>query len=375
VKRILFLPLLQMPSGHHQVANALIRSLHRRAPDIDCRKVDFLSYANEWLEKVVTGTYLKWIHHFPVTYDKAYRTFASSSSSDVVQHFQWYERFFVKKMQHLLEKEQPDLIVCTHGFPSSLINRLKMRKVLRTPVINVYTDFFINSIWGRHGIDYHFVADTELKIELMRSGVPEHRIYTTGIPVDDCFKRTRRFRKLQPPFRVLVSGGSNGLGHIKEILKKLKPSRDIRYDILCGNNRNLYNEIVSMRSENIQPLPYISSRDEMNQLYDSVDAVMTKAGGVTVSEALFKGLPVFVHASLPGQETFNRDYLESRGLIRHLKYDAPFDQQLLEVLTDEDELNEWRSRMEAYRLRLREKASDAVLQLLQNSNRMEKQNV
>ena len=64
-------------------------------------------------------------------------------------------------------------------------------------------------------------------------------------------------------------------GHIKEILKKLKPSRDIRYDILCGNNRNLYNEIVSMRSENIQPLPYISSRDEMNQLYDSVDAVMT----------------------------------------------------------------------------------------------------
>lgn len=157
MKRILFLPLLQMPSGHHQVANALIRSLHRRAPDIDCRKVDFLSYANEWLEKVVTGTYLKWIHHFPVTYDKAYRTFASSSSSDVVQHFQWYERFFVKKMQHLLEKEQPDLIVCTHGFPSSLINRLKMRKVLRTPVINVYTDFFINSIWGRHGIDYHFV--------------------------------------------------------------------------------------------------------------------------------------------------------------------------------------------------------------------------
>ena len=85
-----------------------------------CRKVDFLSYANEWLKKVVTGTYLRWIHHFPVTYDKAYRTFASSSSSAVAQHFQWYERFFVKKMQHLLEKEHPISSCVPTDFHSSL---------------------------------------------------------------------------------------------------------------------------------------------------------------------------------------------------------------------------------------------------------------
>ena len=83
---------------------------------------------------------------------------------------------------------------------------------------------------------------------------------------------------------------------------------------------------------------------------------------------------MFTHPS-PGRKHLTGITLKSRGLIRHLKYDAPFDQQMLEVSTDEDELNEWRSRMEAYRLRLREKASDAVLQLLQNSNRMEKQNV
>lgn len=374
MKRILFLPLLQMPSGHHQVANALIRSLKKREPGINCRKVDFLKYTNEWLEKVVTGTYLKWIHHSPQTYEKAYCTFASSSSKGH-HHFQWYERLFLKKMQQLLAWEQPDLIVCTHCFPSFLISRLKERGKLKTPVMNVYTDFFINTVWGRAGIDYHFVADEGMKRELSRSGVSSERIFTTGIPVDDCFKHVRRGRRNTPPYRVLVSGGSNGLGNMEDILKKLKPSAHIRYDILCGNNRRLYNEIVSLNNTYVQPLPYISSRDQMNRLYDSVDAVITKAGGVTVSEALWKRLPVFIHASLPGQETFNREYLQSQGLIRNLQTGISYDQQLTEVLSDPDGLNEWRQNIDAYLRRLSVGASDQLLQFVHHKDILKKQKV
>ncbi|MEH7134408.1 galactosyldiacylglycerol synthase, partial [Priestia megaterium] len=61
MKKVLFLPLLKMPSGHHQVAEALMDILERRTTNICYKKIDLLSYTNELLEKVVTGTYLKWI--------------------------------------------------------------------------------------------------------------------------------------------------------------------------------------------------------------------------------------------------------------------------------------------------------------------------
>lgn len=47
----------------------------------------------------------------------------------------------------------------------------------------------------------------------------------------------------------------------------------------------------------------------MNQLYNKADAILTKPGGVTISEALQKKLPILVHTSLPGQEEINLDYL------------------------------------------------------------------
>ena len=48
--------------------------------------------------------------------------------------------------------------------------------------------------------------------------------------------------------------------------------------------------------DHIKPLPYLSSRSEMNKLYEEVDAIVTKPGGVTISEALRKRLPIFVHS-------------------------------------------------------------------------------
>lgn len=61
MKHVLILPLFQMESGHHRTADALIEAFHKQDPDIDCEKVDFLSYANTSLEKFISHLYLRWI--------------------------------------------------------------------------------------------------------------------------------------------------------------------------------------------------------------------------------------------------------------------------------------------------------------------------
>ncbi len=53
-KSILFLPFLQIPSGHHQVANALIDEILQIHPQIRCDKVDILAYSYGKIESLVS---------------------------------------------------------------------------------------------------------------------------------------------------------------------------------------------------------------------------------------------------------------------------------------------------------------------------------
>jgi len=338
--KILFLPFLQLATGHHQVADALIRSLRKRLPEATLKKVDFLSYVDQRLEKMVATTYLKWIDHAPESYDKVYRYLVYPSRS--TKHLQWYGNLFSKKMLHMLHEERPDLIVCTHALPSYLVARLKERGQIQAPTVNVYTDFFVNNFWGRFGIDYHCVPDNSVKSDLMRSGIPESRIFVTGIPVDECFVPVDKQEKVAPPYRILVAGGNSGLGSISGLLRGIGRCQGFEFLVLCGQNKRLFDEISSWDTDAIRPLSYISSRKQMNDLYNAADAIITKPGGVTVSEALTKKLPIFVHSTLPGQEEFNHRYLTLRGLVIPLKSDRPIPEQLLNFLSDPVQKMAWR---------------------------------
>ncbi len=223
--------------------------------------------------------------------------------------------------------------------------------------------FFINRVWGCEGIDYHFVPDAKLKQELVNNrGISGNRIFVTGIPVDDSFVPPIKRRRTTPPYHILVSGGNGGLGDIFSFLQGMNSTSEFRYSILCGNNEKLFKKIASWGMNNIQPLSYISSRKDMNDLYDQADAIITKPGGVTISEAFIKKLPIFIHSALPGQEEINREYLTSKGLVYQLSPDHPISEQLLSVLNDEAKQTRWRKQVEFYHQELETKAWQKILE-------------
>ncbi|MFD6440175.1 hypothetical protein ACFWDG_10255 [Peribacillus sp. NPDC060186] len=127
--------------------------------------------------------------------------------------------------------------VCTHGFPSYLLSR-------NIPIINVYTDFYINDVWGSKGIDLHFLPSQELKEKLIsKNQIPKHSMMVTGIPVhEEITKRSRILKKADRP-KILISGGNSGLGGILNLADELKKSTDFDFFVLCGNNKKLYDAI------------------------------------------------------------------------------------------------------------------------------------
>ncbi|WP_062107271.1 MGDG synthase family glycosyltransferase [Bacillus niameyensis] len=326
MKKILFFPLLRMPSGHHQVADSLASYLQTRNPEIICKKIDVLSSWNPVVESVVTKTYLEWIYHFPKSYAWVYKQMAHTSRG--YRNYRYYEILFLKKMKEIIEEEKPSLIICTHGFPSYLLSRLKLLNQCQIPVINVYTDFFVNDVWGKEGIDFHFAPCHSVKEELLNNGVSEKNIFITGIPTSE------KFNELLPPiekgakFTVLVSGGSVGLGNILKPFRDQRSKSKVEYFILCGKNKKLYQQIAKLHCENIHPLPYISSKEQMNELYNKADAIITKPGGVTISEALKKRLPIFIHSALPGQEEINLQLLKELKLVLELDLKQPLEEQI-----------------------------------------------
>jgi processive 1,2-diacylglycerol beta-glucosyltransferase len=328
MKKILFFPLLRMPSGHHQVADTIAGYLQNRDRDIICKKIDLLSAWNPVVESIVTKTYLEWIHHLPEVYAWVYKQMAYTSKSG--RSYKYYEFLFLKKMKNIIAEEKPNLIICTHGFPSYILSKLKSMNQCQIPVINVYTDFFINDVWGREGIDYHFVPNNVAKNDLMKtSGISENRIIVTGIPTDELFDKKLHPINKQSTLKVLVSGGSVGLGNIADILKQQSKDHKVEYFVLCGKNNKLYQNIENLHCKNIHPLRYISSRETMNELYSKVDAIITKPGGVTISEALKKGLPIFIHSALPGQEEINLKLLQELHLVHKLNNHQLLEDQIM----------------------------------------------
>ncbi|WHY73592.1 MGDG synthase family glycosyltransferase [Fictibacillus enclensis] len=365
MKKILFLPFLQMPSGHHQAAEALIDMLKIREMDIVLKKVDLLSYMNASLEKMVTKTYLKWIKHLPGTYELIYKNFTYSTIRR--ESFKGYDLLFLKAMHKLLEDEQPDVIICTHSIPSYLVNELKRKGKCHVPVMNVYTDFFINDVWGRQEIDYHFVPNQDMKTMLMdEHHIPQDKIIVSGIPVHEQFKRKATNLSKGSRRKVLIAGGSSGLGDIYELITAAGSSNAFDYYVLCGKNKKLYEKIRSLGAANIHPLPYISSRSEMNEWYDRVDAIVTKPGGITVSEALRKNLPIFVHSVLPGQEEINLEYLEEKNLVFRIDKSLPLEFQLKRVLRNQPAMKNWQAAKNAYEKGLEMLSPDQITKFIQS---------
>jgi processive 1,2-diacylglycerol beta-glucosyltransferase len=343
------MPLLNsMPSGHHQVSDAITELVAGRTEFIECKKIDILNEWNSVIESAIVKFYLNWIRHSPKTYAGIYRKFAYNSTTES-RSYKYYDLLFMNKIEKILAEEKPDLIICTHSFPSYFINKLKKNGKCSVPCINIYTDFFMNDVWGSEHIDYHFVPDERMKKELhSKYKIQEKHIFITGIPISQKFSTKNHHEKQKGNGNILISGGSTGLGNMLDLLENGLVEARLNFYVLCGTNKGLYQKVKSLNKSNIHPLPYISSKEKINELYNMTDAIVTKPGGVTVTEALKKRIPIFVQSALPGQEEINLAYLVEKKLV----FKVPEKENLMhfveETLNDRVKITEYQNAVRKY---------------------------
>lgn len=331
-----------------------MEGLKNRLNEVNCEKIDILSYSYGKTEALISYAYLKFIHALPKFYSSLYHS-SVYKNIDKDKRFRLYETLFLRYMRKLIAEKKPDMIVCTHALPSYMLSRLKVFGEISIPVINVYTDYFIHQFWGIQQIDYHFVPTAEAKNFLLKKGTRNDQIFMTGIPIhaDISKKQLQREDNIAvSPLSILICGGNLGVGAMDKLIKKMDGNRTIQFYVLCGKNRKLYHKLHNLHARHIIPLNYIKCRKKMNELYERVDAILTKPGGVTISECLFKRKPIFIYHTLPGQEEINLHQLNKLGMVLHLKdwnkQSISLEEQLLAILQDQQRLQVFQDQLSKY---------------------------
>ncbi len=83
--------------------------------------------------------------------------------------------------------------------------------------------------------------------------------------------------------------------------------------VVTGHDRRLYGVLSRTLRNAPNRVLLLGYVEAIHELMGASDLLVSKAGGLTVSEALAAGLPLVVHAPIPGQEEGNAEYLVRHG--------------------------------------------------------------
>jgi processive 1,2-diacylglycerol beta-glucosyltransferase len=143
-----------------------------------------------------------------------------------------------------------------------------------------------------------------------------------GIPVGERFSqpvdKAAVYEKLalQPGLPViLVMGGSLGLGPMKSVIRKLnKLPQPFNIVAVTGKNEELKERLARRGPKLRHPTKVFGFVDNVHELMDVAELVVTKPGGITTAECLVKRLPMIIINPIPGQEAKNTEFLLSQGV-------------------------------------------------------------
>ena len=308
-------------SGHYQAASAVEKGLLSIDPGIEIEKVNALGYTNPILGKIINKAYLEVIKKKPELWGNIYdnpEVMKKTAKARNALH-----KFNMSKVRKLIDSKAPDVIVCTQAFPCGLVADYKRSCGKDTMLVGILTDHAPHSYWLYDEVDYYITPSSETAAVLEGKGVPPEKIKAFGIPVDPKYVEGHDTARIKKELGfdgdrpvILVMGGSQGLGVMEETVKSLFKDEHHGYQLLvvAGSNKKLFSRIKKIEKKNGSGnIRVFSHVDNIDELMEVADVVITKAGGMTTAEALVKKLPLLIIEPIPGHERMNADYMVAKG--------------------------------------------------------------
>ncbi|MDO5517206.1 MAG: glycosyltransferase [Clostridium sp.] len=313
MKKVLILT-ISTGQGHNQAATSVAESFEKYGYKIT--KHDFLARNSKFLNDIIVIGYELLASKFP----KFYGWFYDLTNRPIINMLLNIPFILTKrKVSKLIHEINPDVIVGTHALSTRIVSNLK-RQGLKTPYILIVTDFKAHYTYISSYVDAYITGSNYTKQSLIEKNIDEHKIYPIGIPIDKKFYTDVTHAddlKDNEYFNLLLMSGSFGLDTIFLVLKELlKNKHKLRITVVCGKNNHLKDTLLKYCNNNTfedKKIHIIGFTDDIPYLMDYCDIIVSKPGGLTVTESIVKNIPLIIPFAIPGQENENIDFLSSEG--------------------------------------------------------------
>ncbi|AET68450.1 UDP-N-acetylglucosamine:LPS N-acetylglucosamine transferase [Desulfosporosinus orientis DSM 765] len=362
-------------AGHVKAAEALIAAIRMIDSSVEIIHKDAIAIINRGLNQILRHSYIGVIKHAPKIWGKYYYRTQEIADDSLLQRF--LNTFGRRQLINYIRDLEPDVIVCTYPTVAGVLAQLRVKGELSIPVVTVVTDYTVHSHWIHFGVDCYIVGSPQVARGFVQRGIKASRIQISGIPVNPLFEREadkdERLSKLgleKDRLTFLVMGGAYGvLGKAKWMCDLVANfGGPVQAIIVCGKDHKLYNSLDFVLQKASNPVVRFEFVNNVDELMSIADIIITKAGGLTVSESLTKRLPIIVFNPIPGQEENNAQYIEEIGAGRVARTDQEFISILDELITNPQEIRKM-SNAAAQTLpgHSAEKAVKAILKLARDS--------
>ncbi len=331
--------------GHIKACEALKEHIENKFPGSRCLVVDTLKYVNPIIDTlVIRGLYLNAVKNAPRIWGKIYDL--TESRDNVHELSKSVNKLLAFKIKKLIDEFKPSIIVSTHTFPLQMLSSLKKKGKITIPTMAIITDFVPHPFWLYENIDAYVVAHEFMHYDMVKRGIPKEIIYPYGIPVSSSFQKSGdkaailKELGLEDKLTILLMDGSLGFGRVGNTFASLLGmKKDLQIIAVTGHNIRLKRNLERLSKNSEKKVRIFSYTDRIADLMEVSDFIITKPGGLTISESLVKELPILINSPIPGQEVRNANFLQNSGAAVRIMDDDSLDGVLHQILDNPLTLN------------------------------------
>lgn len=330
----------------HNSASAAVKEVFEQH-GVSCEITDALQFVSGGVSK-----FISWGHSFvyrrlPGLFRVGYSFFETHSGA--FQANSLLCKFLsgaAERLHRYCQEGQYDTVISAHVFASLILTCARRQCHLNAKTYFVATDYTCSPGAVQSGLGHYFIPSAALAEEFVAAGAQKEALVPVGIPIRQKFfaaedgERAKERFGIAPGHRhLLMMCGSMGCGPMGSLAKHLVEglSGDQELSIVCGTNKGLERKL-SRRfrgKANVHVLGYV---EEMPLLMDSADLYLTKPGGISVTEAAAKRLPMVLVDAVAGCEKHNMRYYIDREAAVTAKSPRKLARLCVEILGDEDRL-------------------------------------
>ncbi len=322
--------------GHLRAAKAIALQLLMMDSEVRLGIIDYYQFVNPGLDNLFRWGYLTSVKRVPGLWRWFYTSTQSidplSRTQRVINHIG------LKRFYGALRDAPPKLIVSTYPTAAGVVSTLKQQGKLDAINFVVMTDYSVHSQWIHPAVDMYFVGSEDMRNELLDRRVPDNKIMVSGIPVDERFQNevdvdmVQKQLGCEPDVPILLFMGGPYMPVIEyvQVLKILDrvPTRHTTI-VIAGHEETRFNLAKQYEPNSRNPMVVLKYVDNVHELMAVAALLISKAGGLTTTEALCRGLPMIIYRPIPGQEDANAEFLVRSGAGRR----AHSEEDLGEIVT------------------------------------------